>query len=205
MSQRARTARRAGRVVLQVYREQEPAVAAGLERFPTTCRDGCSHCCKLPASASTAEMIPVAESLISSPTWKERKPGLVREVNRMIQEMAACDLHDEEKRAAFFKRQMRCLFLKADRCTIYALRPAVCRYYFAVSPPENCALGAADTLVGRIDLSKLEARVTAAGAIELGELSGGPIPVALVLAMRYLGEPFPVDETALKRAQWRLT
>jgi len=50
MSQDARRARRAGKVVLQLYREHAPFVADAASRMGVTCEEGCSHCCKLPAT-----------------------------------------------------------------------------------------------------------------------------------------------------------
>ena len=57
MSQDERRAKRASKVVLQLYREYAPAVADAAERMGVTCKEGCSHCCKLPATSTVPAWI----------------------------------------------------------------------------------------------------------------------------------------------------
>lgn len=199
MSQDARRAKRAGRVVLQLYREHEAPVADAAARMKVTCREGCAHCCKLPATATVPEMVPVVEHLVSRGDWGHRRPALERELTHQLTEFAGVNILDEEQRVAFFRRQLSCAFLKADRCEIYAVRPAVCRYHMVVSEPQNCAHGPAAKPIALLDLRKIEHAVAIKGAEALGELTGGPIALAFVLAAKLLGVKIDVDPDLVRR------
>jgi Fe-S-cluster containining protein len=199
MSQDARRARRAGKVVLQLYRDHAPIVADVASRMGVTCKKGCSHCCKLPATATVPEMVPVVEYLTSRCDWPKRRPTLERELARQLAEFATINVLDECERADFFKRQLPCVFLQKDRCEIYPARPAVCRYHMVVSPPENCALDAADPTTARVDLRQLENDVAIKAAKALGELRGGPIALAFVLAADVLDVKINVDRDLIAR------
>ena len=133
MSQDARRARRAGKIVLQLYREHAPHVADAATRMGVTCKAGCSHCCKLPATATVPEIVPVVEALVARADWTKRRPALERELTRHLEAFATVNILDEEERAGFFTRQLPCVFLKNQRCEIYAHRPAVCRYHMVIS------------------------------------------------------------------------
>ena len=199
VSQDARRARRAGKVVLQIYRESAAYVAAVAESQGVTCRTGCSHCCKLPATSTVPEMVPVVEYLASRSDWKKRRPALERELRHQLAEFATVDVLDEGERVAFFRRQLACMFLKGDRCEIYALRPAVCRYHMVVSPPDNCEIGPESRPIALVDMQRVENTVAIEGAKALGELTGGPIALAFVLAADLLGVELDVDRTLLDR------
>jgi len=199
VSQDARRARRAGRVVLQLYREYAAPVADAAERMGVTCKEGCAHCCMLPATATAPEMVPVVEYLVSRCDWSRRRPALERELTRQLAAFATVDILDERERTAFFNRQLPCAFLRESRCEIYAVRPAVCRYHMVVSSPANCAHGAGDPTVARVDLRKAENAVAIGGAEALGELLGGPIPLAFVFAADLLGVRLDIDRALVKR------
>ena len=200
MSQEKRRARNAGKVVLQLYRDYAPAVSQAAERMGVTCKEGCSHCCKLPATATVPEMVPVVEYLTRRDDWNRRRPGLERELTRQLVEFSSVDVLDATERERFFARQLPCAFLTHDkRCEIYPVRPTVCRYHMVVSPPENCAMGADDPTVARVDLRKIENTVLVNGAQAFGELTGGPIALAFVLAARILGVKLDVDRELIRR------
>lgn len=203
MTQDARAAKRAGRVVLQIYgkygdRVRELAIAKG-----TTCREGCSHCCRLPASATIPEMVPVVAYLADRADWPRRRAELERKIRAYLAVSFPIDPRDDAARTAFFQAQIPCVFLADDEtCSVYPVRPSACRFHYSVSPPENCALGAEDNIVGRLDLRKLEDLVLLAGARELGALSGGSIPAAFVAAARMLGVELDVDEELAEKSLW---
>ena len=200
MSQDARRAKRAGRVVLQLYKEHAPYVTDAADRMGVTCKAGCSHCCSLPATATVPEMVPVVEHLVGRGDWERRRPALERELTRQLSAFSTVNILDPAERTAFFQRQLPCAFLTASkRCDIYAVRPVVCRYHMVVSPPENCALGAGDPTVARVDLRKTETTIAVRAAEALGELTGGPIALAFVLAAKLLGVKLNLDPDLVRR------
>lgn len=200
MSQDERRARRAGKVVLQLYREHAPHVAEVTDRMGVTCKEGCAHCCMLPATATVPEMVLVVEYLTGRCDWERRRPVLERELTHQLTEFANVNVLDESARVAFFKRQLPCAFLTKDqRCEIYAVRPTVCRYHMVVSPPENCAHGAKDTTIALVDLRKIEHSIAIKSAEVFGALTGGPIALAFVLAADLLGVKLNVDRTLIRQ------
>lgn len=199
VSQAARRARRAGKVVLQLYREYAAPVADAARRMGVTCRDGCAHCCKLPATATVPEMVLVVEYLVSRGDWEKRRPALERALEHQLTEFATINVLVERERTSFFRRQIACAFLKDDRCEIYSVRPAVCRYHMAVSPPENCEVGPEDKPISMVNLHKIESTIALKGAAELGELTGGPIALTFVLAADLLGVKLDIKRSLIDR------
>lgn len=200
MSQEARRAKRAGKVVLQLYREHAPYVAESADRLGVTCKEGCSHCCMLPATATIPEMVPIVEYLTSRCDWDRRRPALERELSRQLSEYAGVNVLDERERVAFFRRQLPCAFLTKDkRCEVYAVRPPVCRYHMVVSTPDNCEVGPERRPIAIVDLHKIEQEVALKSAETFGELTGGPIALAFVLACDMLGVKLNIDRTLLHR------
>lgn len=200
MSQDARRAKRAGKVVLQLYREHAPYVAESAERLGVTCKEGCSHCCMLPATTTIPEMVPVVEYLTSRCDWERRRPALERELAHQLSEYAGVNVLDERERVAFFRRQLPCAFLtKEKRCEIYAVRPTVCRYHMVVSSPANCEVGPERRPIALVDLHQIEHGVALKSAEAFGELTGGPIALAFVLAADMLGVKLNIDRALLRR------
>jgi len=178
--------------VLQLYKDNADYVAESAAALGVTCKAGCAHCCMLPATATVPEMVPVVQYLTSRCDWLQKRPALERELTRHLAAFAGVDILDKRSREEFFTRQLPCAFLtKEKRCDIYAVRPAVCRYHMVVSPPDDCALGA-DSFV-RVDLQSIETEVAVEGAKAYGELTGGPIALAFVLAAKALGVSLDID------------
>jgi len=200
VSQEGRRAKRASKVVLQLYREHAPLVAEAVATMGVTCKEGCAHCCTLPATATIPEMVPVVEYLTSRCDWEQRRPALERELVKQLTAFAGVNVLDERERVAFFQRQLPCMFLTPDRrCEVYAVRPTVCRYHMVVSPPENCELGpgAEPKPIALVDLRKIEHATALAGAQAFGSLTGGPIPLVFVLAAKALGVRLDVPAALL--------
>lgn len=202
MSQAARVARRSARVMLQMYKEWDPKIQAHAKKMGATCKPGCNACCNLPASMSLPEGIAIAEYLMNLPGWTQRRAALERACRYQVNLMASLELWHEENRKAFFSRSLACVFLRDGMCSIYPVRPSVCRVHYAVTPPENCKLGAADPVVATIDFRELDFQMGLAAASELGEIVGGPIPVTMAIAFWRLGVSFDVDREAVRKATW---
>lgn len=200
MSQDARRAKRAGKVVLQLYRAHAPYVAESAERLGVTCKEGCAHCCMIPATATIPEMVPVVEYLTNRCDWERRRPALERALAHQLSEYAGVNVLDETERVAFFRRQLPCAFLtKEKRCEVYAVRPTVCRYHMVVSSPANCEVGPERRPIALVDLHTIEQGVALKSAEAFGELTGGPIALAFVLAADMLGVKLNIDRTLLRR------
>jgi Fe-S-cluster containining protein len=202
MSQDARRAKRAGKVVLQLYRDNAAYVSEAAAALGVTCKSGCAHCCMLPATATVPEMVLVVEYLTGRSDWPQKRPVLERELTRQLAAFAGVDILDKRSREDFFTRQLPCAFLTKDkRCGIYEVRPTVCRYHMVVSSPDNCALGAGDPTVARVDLQTIETAIAVEAATAYGDLTGGPIALAFVLAAKALGVKLNIDPALIRGAQ----
>ena len=68
-----------------------------------------------------------------------------------------------------------------------------------VSPPQNCEVGPEARPIALVDLRKIEQTVAIKGAKAFGELTGGPIALAFVLAAKLLGVKLNVDRELVRR------
>lgn len=93
------------------------------------CRAGCAHCCRQAVAITPAE----ADLLIQSAQHRR----IAIDENRLARQAG----HTEETWAQQPPDDRACVFLGADqRCMIYDARPASCRKYFVLTPPEECDL-----------------------------------------------------------------
>jgi Fe-S-cluster containining protein len=196
VSQGERRARRASKVVLQLYREHDAHAKRHAENMGASCKEGCAHCCKLPATATIPEMVPVVDYMTQRPDWAKRRPTLERAITHQLTEYAGVNVLVERERVAFFRRQLPCVFLTpSDRCEIYPVRPTVCRYHMVVSPPERCEASTQPQEVSIIDMKEAEQDIAVKGAEAFGELTGGPIALAFVIAADMLGVKLAIDRS----------
>jgi Fe-S-cluster containining protein len=86
------------------------------------CRPGCAHCCRRPVEATDPEVLRLARAVRGWPA----------------PERAA--LH---ARLRAHRPGQACAFLRDERCSVYALRPGVCRKAHSLSV-QACAAGAAE-------------------------------------------------------------
>lgn len=77
------------------------------------CKDGCSHCCLIPVKISQAEAQAIGKAIGRAPLRSEA--------------------HGAEPMPGDWKP---CTFLKNNRCSIYAHRPAVCRSHLNIDQDE---------------------------------------------------------------------
>lgn len=204
MTQAERKAKRAGLAVLTIYGKYDAQVKAAVAAKNVSCRAGCSHCCRLPASASVAEMVPIVRALAEHPDWAEKlKPEIEKLVGQQMLAIGTMNMMDADDRSTYMRKEVACMFLGDDEhCKVYDLRPSACRYHYVVTPAENCSPLLPDAHVGRVDLRKLENLVALTSAQEIGELLAGPIPAAFVMAARMLNVEFYADDVAVKRAMF---
>jgi Fe-S-cluster containining protein len=80
------------------------------------CQAGCSHCCEVRVEALVPEILQIVSALKQLPadilqTWRMRLQTHVEQV----------------KHLSTAEHRVPCVFLQDHLCTIYAIRPAVCR------------------------------------------------------------------------------
>jgi Fe-S-cluster containining protein len=184
-------ARQPGRKLLPIYGQIDEFTDQMRRQVNVTCEVGCSHCCKQLIYITMPEAILLAEAVLANPA------GVSEFVSRCYETLKH---YDTMNAAAFYEKQTPCVFLQDDRCSAYEQRPVACRTHFVGTPKENCALGAADPIVGRYDLNIV--MVDAWNEGNRGWKQRGmkpllaPLPIAVMWAMRLLTE----GEIAFKKA-----
>ena len=113
------------------------------------CGRGCHGCCYPVAVATEPEVVRIARWLdepeqaevraafvAAYPVWRERLGTALDDVIGVVDRAPA----EETDRAfaAAFQRRALCAFNRDGACTIYPVRPALCRNAFALDTSEHC-------------------------------------------------------------------
>jgi len=110
---------------LELSQQRHDARLAAAADTPTlACKDGCFWCCYFTVDARPVEVLRIAEFMDRELPATERA-RVVTEIKANAEILAALDV---EERA---RRNLKCPFLAAGRCTIYSVRPQTCRNYHA--------------------------------------------------------------------------
>lgn len=109
------------RLAQQVHRGMSAAIDALPSKAQHACAAGCCFCCYLPVDVLAPEAFRIAAYL-----QQTRSP---RELAELVYRLATHGQHDLGARP--------CVFLAYGRCSIYEVRPMVCRDYNSLSK-ERC-------------------------------------------------------------------
>lgn len=184
---------------MQLYKELEPKARVAAADLGATCRKGCHHCCYMFMTISLPEGMVIAEHVFhKEPEWKPQIPQLMRKMYARVS-MFERDAFDERD---YFKKKIPCVFLSArGSCTIYEVRPAVCRYHYVTSDPSNCEPDNDEAALKIIRLP-FESTIRSEGdrsSKQVGAPQGtmAPIPVAVLWGMKVLEEGVDVFKEGL--------
>jgi Fe-S-cluster containining protein len=183
-----------------LHESLDKQVKEGLEKagIKPSCGKGCAHCCRLLCTATFAEGLLIAESLILGGQWKEWLPKL--------REAALKADYPGVEHVSYFKKKIPCVFLKDEACSIYDIRPSACRYHLVVNPPEHCSTDS-EGQVQIVDLQKVEYMVWGLSRDLLEEnfggnlgLLGGPLALEVMACARILLQDQPEQLAEVKAA-----
>jgi Fe-S-cluster containining protein len=153
---------------------------------PVACRAGCTSCCEQPIMVWLAEALRVVDHLqrpenvrvkeaflAAYPAWREAMgDGIDR-----IAELTQADDRPAHVAAHLdlWRKRILCAFNRNGLCTIYAVRPVVCRNQHALDTPDHCRPDAAEP-AARLELAPLDEFVGRAGALgsAMHHALGGP-------------------------------
>lgn len=108
----------------------------------SSCREGCSHCCHLLVLTSKLEY-EIIKNFIEVNFSNEDKEKLNTKIND-IKDILKVLEHKDEKFTSdsyniYNKEDIPCAFLDDNnRCTIYSVRPFICRKYLVLNDPIVC-------------------------------------------------------------------
>lgn len=149
--------------VRALYRSDEPQRQAELaawaaaadrgEREPVACRSRCGACCRHLVPIWEVEAIALFAAARELPAETRRRiaDNLDRWLPEFEQWLIAAETAGLEfdpgaatqpfsaVATDYWRQQIPCPFLLDEACSIYADRPAECRYYYALRSPEACA------------------------------------------------------------------
>jgi Fe-S-cluster containining protein len=144
--------------VLQLAKQVHEGMSVAIDALPSktqhACAPGCAFCCYLPVDVLAPEAFRIAAHLKQT-----RSPG---ELAGLVYRLGAHGQHDFGARP--------CVFLAQGHCSIYEIRPMVCRGYNSLSK-ERCEAYYHDAT---IDLKGTKDRVAGrlAEAMEDGVIAG---------------------------------
>jgi hypothetical protein len=126
---------------------EQAAQAAG---HRIACHDGCSQCChNMPAvfageAVTIAEWLERPEQAAVRARFVEKYPAWLARVADLVERWAAAAASgdvDAGRHAAreAWQRQVMCAFNHEGSCSIYEVRPNVCRHAHALDTPARCA------------------------------------------------------------------
>lgn len=184
--------RRLSRRTLEIYRELDPIAERAAVQGDAKCQKGCHSCCYMFVTTSLPEGAAIADHVLHrDDSWKPRLADLMK---RLFDEVKYLE-SDEFSETSHFKSKRPCVFLdqKKGTCTIYSVRPAVCRYHYVVSDPELCSPDAGEQKVRMINLRALEERVREEGDRSCRQVGApyptlAPLPIAVLWGMTVLEE-----------------
>lgn len=184
-----------------------------------SCQKGCAHCCRqlVPLSIPEAAMVfefslSLAEprrsrvqSGFSAAVARLEKAGLLSRLQR-LQDPAVVDREMAAITREYFEQAIACPFLENECCSIYAVRPSMCREYLVSSPAAHCK----DPFGHRIDKLPVSMRLSQAlSQLWAGMTRSDPVLIPLVLALQWTrdhpesrtlaGKPGPLLHALLER------
>jgi len=154
-----------------LYEALDPVGERQAAKQGTSCARGCAHCCHLMTAITLPEGLLLADLVLARDDWRE---VLVR----MAQAAKAVS---QTTRVEYFHQQRPCVFLDGNECSVYADRPAACRYHYAASPSEQCSPGYEGPMQA-LNLIELEGEVWNFATHTLGDegLTTAPIPMLVL-------------------------
>ena len=163
-----------------------------------SCSMGCAHCCRqlVPLSAPEAAMVFEFVKTTAEPRKSKianrfsagvahlEKIGLLSELKRLHDPAVS----DEELTAItrkYFAQQIACPFLEDECCSIYAVRPSMCREYLVCSPADNCR----DPYGKHIDKLPVSMRLSQAlSQVWAGLAKSRPVLIPLISALEWTAD-----------------
>ena len=136
-----------GKLMLPIYQEMDRALSAAVADLQNnsgltpTCTRGCHFCCRQQIPTQPLEVAAVTE-YIQEKFSKAQIAALrdrMREWFRWLRnELPKLTAEGVDLETAFYAYGPYCPLLVNGECSVYAVRPAVCRTHFVSSDPRSC-------------------------------------------------------------------
>ena len=115
-----------------------------------SCKLGCTHCCRQLVAINTFEAEALTAWIQTLPESRQQqlaqrfhqallKLAAAGLIDRMVNEDWLADTESSNQFALdYLYQRIPCPFLEDESCSIYPMRPLVCREYLVTSAPEHC-------------------------------------------------------------------
>ena len=142
--------------ILPVIQSLEDSLIEGVGRQlaeagkPVSCKAGCAHCCRqlvalnlFEAEALTAWIRSLPESRQQQLAERFHQALLKTSASGLLERMVNENWIAESKTAEnlaldYLYQRISCPFLEEEKCSIYPMRPFLCREYMVTSAPDHC-------------------------------------------------------------------
>lgn len=169
------------------------------ESYDITCHKGCSACCKQSVTIDIFEAISVIAPVLFSQTQRLWFYKVV--YDKAIVLAKAC-VEDRLNARAWFEKQIPCIFLSNEECTVYEHRPTICRIHSVTSPAIDCS-PPSDKNIMKLNIKDwFEATVMVQKSLAREVLiteQMAPLPVAIVWAVKAIENGEKALRTALSK------
>ncbi len=118
------------RDMLSVFRKFDGWMADHVRDFNVACASGCSMCCHHDVDASGGEMAIIMDAVVQWP--KAEQDALLERAQAVMAKRAALPNAEPMTR---FAAKIACPLLKDGKCSVYDVRPFMCRGYVSRSKP----------------------------------------------------------------------
>lgn len=172
------------RVMEGLYGAIDRSLVSLYGRSDVPCKKGCCDCCYQLVTASIIEalyiLIPLAKD--------KEKAGIFNQfILPKIKEQA--ELMEKATVDSWWKKEIPCVFLSSELCSIYSRRPVACRTCIVIGTQERCSRGSIKEVM-KFDHREMTAEGIKAST-EVSDKLGiptiiAPLPVSLGLATRLL-------------------
>jgi Fe-S-cluster containining protein len=179
---------------------------------PVTCAKGCGACCRQLVPLSPPEAGIIFEHVCSLP--EAHREAITNRFQRALERLGRAGLRSELEAVAsgpfdeqvseslasrYFSLQIPCPFLEEEACSIYPVRPSMCREYQVVSEARHCFEPYGGEVV-RLPLSFRLSEALMRLSAKADQKEAQVIP--LLLALQWAGENAHMRHLAASGRDW---
>lgn len=161
-----------------------------------SCQRGCTWCCYQMVTVSLLESFWLADHVIHN-----MRPAARHKVIERLRETAV-EAHTTPE--AYFSLTSHCGFLDTSSgdCLAYDRRPAGCRFYFVISPPEDCHPSVVRKTL-RLNTYSFDLESLELSELVTGTVFAAPLPNAVLHTIQAINPGIPAAEGVVDPFAWQ--
>lgn len=165
------------------YKHLDVPLKKILSEHKVSCSKGCNHCCNQLTTIMLPEGVLMADRVLSWSNWQK----WARKFHKWCVKFTGPDT----TRDTYFESNTPCPFVNGrdGLCRVYDIRPAACRFLYAVSPRHMCSTSNTSKMILYVNLHDLEAEVWRLAndvQAEGTHAPSAPLPLMVLACMRLI-------------------